>query len=321
MDRATAYAKLEELRPTGVEGGIRTQGTRRIEGALVDPRPTFGLGLTTGTGPEDFQIAVLVQDEAFLGSARVEAVVEAAGGEADVQFVGIPEAYSAAHSGPRDRARPLVPGCSISSVTTRSAGTLGCFVEDDDGTYILSNSHVIADFGTASAQLETVQPGRLDGGAAPSDVVAALTRAVPVDPSAANLADAAIAELNSAEFDVEIPGIGTVSRRAGVPDIGDKVVKRGRTTGLTAGTIRTVNVNIKIRWPDTLVEFTDLVLITTEDPADHFGKPGDSGSLIVGSDDNAPLALLMAGGRSGGETRVYGVPMGTVLSELAVRMA
>jgi hypothetical protein len=295
----------------------------QTRGNSVDPRPTFGLGLTSGEGPDDYQIAIRVQSEALLGSARVEAVVAAVGGEADVQFVGIPRPFSGGGSQPlTDRARPLVPGCSISTTTEASAGTLGCFVVDDESTYLLSNSHVIADFGSGHEGLPIVQPGRLDGGSEPADVVASLGRAVPVDPASWNLADAAIAHLESPEFDTKISGIGAPGQTATTPDIGDHVAKRGRTTSITAGTIRATHVNLKIDWPDTLVEFTDLVEIVADNPADAFGAPGDSGSLIVATAGCSPVALLMAGGPvSGGVIVVYAVPMTTVLRELGVRMA
>jgi hypothetical protein len=323
MDRQTALTKLAELRPRGGVEGIRTQGMTRSEGAAVDARPSFGMGLTAGEGPEDFRIAVRVQDERLLGSARLEAVVDAVNGEADVEYVGLLEPLAAVPPSPTppvDRVRPLVPGCSISSTTTVSAGTLGCFVEDEDGIYVLSNSHVIADFGAAPPGLAIVQPGQLDGGNAPADVIGTLARAVPVDPTALNVADAAIATIDRDGIDRTIPGIGQPTATPPAPDIGDRVAKRGRTTDITTGTVQSINMNLKVRWPGELVEFADLVEIAHGDPMAAFAAAGDSGSLIVVEKDVAPLALLVAGGTVNGKTLVYGTPMATVLRELAVSM-
>jgi hypothetical protein len=324
MDRQTALAKLEQLRPRGGVDGIRTQGMSRSEGAAVDPRPTFGLGLTGGQGPDDYRIAVRVQDKNLLGSARLEAVVEAVSGEADVSYVGLLEPFAGVPPSPTppvDRVRPSVPGCSISTTTTVSAGTLGCVVTDEDGTYLLSNSHVIADFGAATPGMQIVQPGRVDGGAAPADVIGALARAVPVDPTALNVADAAIATVDPNDINPMIPGIGRPGVIPADPDIGDGVAKRGRTTDVTRGTVRSINVNLKVRWPNALVEFADLVEIEGEPPTPVFSAPGDSGSLMVMAADLAPVALLMAGGNRAGKTLVYGIPMTIVLRELDVRLA
>ncbi len=320
MDRETALAKLEELRPGGSVGGILTQGMTRSEGAAVNPRPTFGVGLTAGRGPDDFLIAVRVQDEDLLGSSRLEAVVEAVNGEAHVEYVGILEPFTDAPTPLAGRARPLVPGCSISSTTSIAAGTLGCFVEDENGTYLLSNSHVVADFGAAGPGLPIVQPGQLDGGSAPADVIGGLNRAVPVDLTALNVADAAIATVDRSGIEPTIPGVGRPGAIPPDPDIGDEVSKRGRTTALTRGTVRSINVNLKVRWPDALVEFADLVEIEADDPTVNFAAPGDSGSLIVLGREVAPLALLVAGRTVNGKARVYGTPMAIVLRELSVSM-
>lgn len=323
MDRQTALAKLEELRPRGGAGGIRTQGMVRSEGAAVDARPTFGVGLTTGRDSGDYRIAVRVQDDQLLGSARLEAIIDAVNGEADVEYVGLVTPFAApphSHASPTERVRPLVPGCSVSSETTVSAGTLGCFVQDGDGTYALSNSHVVADFGAAAPGLAILQPGRLDGGNAPADIAGALSRAVPVDASALNVADAALARVDPNGVDTTIPGIGRPRSIPSDPDVGSLVAKRGRTTGMTMGTVRSIKMNLKVQWPNALVEFADLVEIEHQNPAADFAAAGDSGSLILTPDERAPVALLVAGGIVNGKTLVYGTPMATVLRELAVSM-
>jgi hypothetical protein len=323
MDRQTALAMLEELRPRGGAGGIRTQAMTKSEGSAIDPRPRFGVGLTAGKAPDDFRIALRVQDEKLLGSAQLEAVIEKVNGEADVEYVGVLEPFAAkppSPTPPTNRVRPLVPGCSISSTATVSAGTLGCFVEDQDGTYVLSNSHVVADFGAAAPGLAIVQPGKLDGGNDPADVIGGLARGVPVDPTALNVADAALVRVDENGIDPTVPGIGRPTSTPPDPDVGDRVAKRGRTTDVTTGSVRSINMNLKVLWPNDPVEFADLVEIESDHSGTDFAAAGDSGSLIVIAGDVAPLALLVAGGTANGRTLVYGTPMATVLRELAVSM-
>jgi len=69
--------------------------------------------------------------------------------------------------------------------------------------------------------------------------------------------------------------------------------KSGRTTGLTYGTIIDVNMTAYVNYGDFLAMFEDCILTT-----ENMGAPGDSGSLVVDSDNKA-IGLLFAGGESG----------------------
>ena len=326
MDRATAVAKLAELRPSGFADGIRTQGTGTTPGGtVVDPRPTFGLGLSAGAHADDYRIAIRVQDKKLLGGARVASVVEAAGGEADVEFVGLlkPFISGSATASPTQRARPLVPGASISLATATGAGTLGCFVRDADATYLLSNSHVLTSHGTAALQASVLQPATYDGGNATADHVATVTRAVAMDLTQLNLADCAIAEINTGSTAVrtEIPGVGQPSTSSLHADLGMRVVKRGRTSNVTLGAVTGISLNLKFAWPQGAMELVDLIEITADNGAADFAAPGDSGALILSEIDLRPVALLIGGGpASNGLVKVYATPIATVLGELDVSL-
>ncbi|NIM99516.1 MAG: hypothetical protein GTO24_16025, partial [candidate division Zixibacteria bacterium] len=80
------------------------------------------------------------------------------------------------------RERPCPGGFSIGHVDI-TAGTLGCLVKDklNDATVILSNNHVLANTNQATTGDPIVQPGPADGGTAPSDTIATLTRFHPID--------------------------------------------------------------------------------------------------------------------------------------------
>lgn len=288
MDRATALAKLAELRPRGFADGIRTQGAGASpERTGVDPRPTFGVGLSPGAHADDYRIAIRVQDKKLLGGARVASAVEAVGGEADVVFVGLLQPFIAVTPSPTHRARPLVPGASISLATDTGAGTLGCFVRDASATYLLSNSHVLTSHGTAAPQASVLQPASYDGGNATTDRVATVKRAVAMDVTQFNLADCAIAELDAdhTAVNTEIPGVGRPSTRSQQADLVMRVVKRGRTSNVTVGTVTGVSLNLKFDWPNGAMELVDLIEVTADIGAADFAASGDSGSLILSETD------------------------------------
>jgi hypothetical protein len=82
------------------------------------------------------------------------------------------------------RDRPLRGGMSISTSDDDlgGTGTLGICVTLNDGkTYILSNNHVLAGANQAPIGTVILQPSEADGGLFPADIVALLTRFVPLD--------------------------------------------------------------------------------------------------------------------------------------------
>jgi len=184
------------------------------------------------------------------------------------------------------RVRPAIPGYSVGHVNI-TAGTYGCLVrrtDDPNGWYILSNSHVLADEGVGSRGDNVIQPGDLDGGAAPGDVIARLFEWVPFQftPSGyPNLVDAAIARLSgtrratSAIRIIGVPaGVSNVVRR------GMEVQKCGRTTDHTVGIIRDVNYRLALTYKmpgggTGRVGLRDQVLCT------RYTAGGDSGSAVL----------------------------------------
>ena len=77
----------------------------------------------------------------------------------------------------RDRHRPAPGGVSIFNCNVNAAGTLGCWVDGAGKKYgkqvcLLSNNHVIAMVNDSPAKAPIAQPGRLDGGVCPRDVIA-----------------------------------------------------------------------------------------------------------------------------------------------------
>jgi hypothetical protein len=226
-----------------------------------------------------------------------------------------------------DKHRPAFPGISIGHFEI-TAGTFGCLVKDvdteDPFQYILSNNHVLANVNQAQIFDVIVQPGTHDGGTVEDDTVALLdsfkeintgnnipsecniantiancvnwvsgvfrrkTRIRAVADTGPNLFDAALA-IPTVDVTNEILEIGAPTGSA-VPQLGERVRKSGRTTGLTEGTVDQKDVTVQVNMgQDGIAVFEGQVI-------SNIGSDGgDSGSVIV-NDDNAVVGLLFAGG-------------------------
>ncbi|MCD3326546.1 serine protease, partial [Clostridium botulinum D/C] len=124
--------------------------------------------------------------------------------------------------------RPVLGGYSISIVTKNAAATMGCVVTDNKDNYMLSNNHVLADLNAAPLGTLVVQPGVLDGGKSPKDIVGSLSEYVQLSFKDTNLVDCAIAKvLNKKNVSAKIALTkgpkGVIS-----PKFGQNVKKVGR---------------------------------------------------------------------------------------------
>jgi hypothetical protein len=184
----------------------------------------------------------------------------------------------------------------------KSAGLL-------EGFQILSNNHILANLGDP-----ILQPGPADGGHRHKDVIAELSAYIPMDFEGLNRVDAALAEpLNYSDVRPDIPHIGHVegitSARLNIP-----VIKFGRTTGLTFGTITGRNATIKVNVEGNEVLFEDQIVI--EGRRGRFSDGGDSGSLILDTNRQA-IGLLFAGSATG---VTFANPIDDVLTSLSVEI-
>ena len=200
------------------------------------------------------------------------------------------------------KTRPALPGFSIGHHAI-TAGTFGCVVRDlrrgdpqaGEGDYlILSNNHVLADVNAGKRGDFILQPGAFDGGLFPSDAVATLERFEPimlnqfVGPGY-NLVDAAVARpLLSRNMTASI--IGQVMPR-GVSQVqaGALVIKAGRTTQVTVGTVIAVNATVAVGYGTAGIGVFRHQILTTA-----MAAGGDSGSLLMDASLNA-VGLLYAG--------------------------
>ena len=185
----------------------------------------------------------------------------------------------------------LLPGAATGSRPKPGVGMPQRF-------YILSNNHVLANVNAAMVGDPILQPGPFDGGTLPSDLIARLSRFIPItlDPPTPrtlhrNLVDAAIAEGQFHDLDREIYWGGYVRgwrRRANVA-VGTIVQKTGRTTNFTIGRITAINATVDVGFGGGRIgRFQDQIITT------NMSAGGDSGSLITTPDEVA-VGLLFAG--------------------------
>lgn len=199
----------------------------------------------------------------------------------------------------RSRVRPLHPGLSIANVNV-TAGTLGAFVTDTDGTgYVLSNWHVLAGSTSAAAGDAVLQPGPYDGGTL-ADQIGTLDRTAPLEPTGTNIVDAALCLLTDPQVDASYP-VGTVTATAPAEG-GEQVGKIGRTTGITSGHVTAVELDgLRVNYGAELGDLTFDNQIEVEGDQGGFSAGGDSGSLVY-REDGVAIGLLFAGSQTGGHS-------------------
>lgn len=187
------------------------------------------------------------------------------------------------------RYRPVPGGCSIGHEANVDAGTLGGWACDstDHTIVLLTCNHCIANLGVASVPGGIVQPGRLDGGVVPADLIGASKRFIPITtgvvPLPVSPVDAAIGTITVQRTDAVLQ-IGPAIYELGTPTLGMAVQKCGRTTGFTTnGSITSVNVQVTVNYGTALAPINGLIgnsFIVTSTDRNAFADRGDSGSLI-----------------------------------------
>jgi hypothetical protein len=216
----------------------------------------------------------------------------------------------------RKRIRPAQGGYSVSHFNV-SAGTIATCVKDANppagvGTkyYILSNNHVIANSNNAHINDPILQPGSFDGGTNPADIIARLSRFVPINFAGVdNLVDCAIAEGDLDELNREIYWSGYVKGQNNLPAVGLAVQKCGRTTGHSTGKITGLNATVNVNYGGGRVARFVNQLLTS-----NMSAPGDSGSLIMDMNNQA-VGLLFAGSN----LVTIANPISLVMAKLGIR--
>lgn len=127
----------------------------------------------------------------------------------------------------------------------------------------------------------------------------------------ANLVDCALARpLAATLVDTRILNVGK-PRGTGTATLNMEVVKSGRSSGFTRGTIKQIDVTVSVEYSGAgTATFSDQLV------ASGMSKPGDSGSIILDADSRV-VGLLFAG--SDAATMIN--PIQSVLSALNIRIA
>jgi endonuclease G len=292
---------------------IRTQGADFLDDPNIS---SIGVGYKLVDGKPTEEIAVqftvhekLSQPEALaaLGTSLIPEVITVDGVQVPTDvierryepaFQVVAEAVAPAR---KSRLDPIVPGVSVGHLAAR-AGTIGCIVYDaGDGTpYILSNWHVLH---TAAGALGDVivQPGPHDDNRTERNRLGRLIRS-----HLGVAGDCAVASIDHRQFNREISELGVVPDALGEPELGDKVIKSGRTTEVTHGVVRRVDVIAKITYSGVGTKSIGCFEIGPDPnnpPQDgEISTNGDSGSAWMFKSTNGRTSTVLAGLHFGGET-------------------
>src|ERR1700692_2274126 len=219
-------------------------------------------------------------------------------------------------------------------------GTLGALVNDRNGNpYILSNNHVLAESDQARTGDTVVQPALVDLNCNPQAgrSVGSLRYVVPLQSTQTNV-DAALAAATPAvdgtgailQLGPSVNGVLTpAAPAAGTGEALNagllnqlRVVKSGRTTGLTCSTVNTVNLTVQVDYyydcAETQPYYTKTYVNQIGLPGASFADSGDSGALVLDASNAQPVGLFFASG-AGDSHHGFSVanPIQDVLSELA----
>jgi len=227
-------------------------------------------------------------------------------------------------------------------------GTLGALVEDvEHNQFILSNNHVLAESDQGKIGDTIDQPGLIDDACRPLSQQGSTVRPagtlryyVPLATNQSNV-DAALAAVapgavnpDGSILQLGQGGVGFGAPLSAAPPVGGmgetlnaanlnglRVVKSGRTTGLTCSTVESVDLAVKVDYykdcAETQPYYTKTFTGQIGIGGNSFSDSGDSGSLIVDAANAQPIGLFFAGGTDGnGNGLSVANPVADVLTEL-----
>ena len=197
------------------------------------------------------------------------------------------------HEKRRSRMDPVVPGISVGRKGDDGAGTIGAVVYDNEtgAPFILSNWHVLQGIDGKTGD-DIVQPGLHDDDDPENNRVGRLVR------SHLGLAgDCAVASIENRGFAEEVLELNVVPTRVAKVSLGDKVVKSGRTTGVTFGVVTRVGVTADILY-DGVGRRKIGCFEIRPDPATppdngEISQSGDSGSLWLIAEDESTTDIAV----------------------------
>lgn len=274
-----AFASTAEGEPAGLDNIVGVGIGENLVGGYFTGEVAIKVFVKEKLGGEEISSAAFVPES-------VDGVMT------DVEATG--DIYTQRYTG---RYRPAPCGVSIGHCNMNMAGTLGCLVTRQGRLFILSNNHVMALENKGPVGVGIPQPGRLDGGVCPRDIIARLTQWIPINFGGINYVDAAIAQTDPRLVDRRMlrPGGRRESLRSPVlaPALNMNVQKSGRTTQYRRGHIDAINVTVNVGYSGGTAQFRDQFRV--RGIGGIFSDRGDSGSLVTKYPENNPVGLLFAG--------------------------
>jgi len=289
--RARGEALLQLPNVTGVGVGYKVvDGQRTTQAAL------------------QFSVARKLEPQALAaeGVAAIPAVIEFEGAAIPTDVVQ--RAYRPSYvvvtpqakTDRKKRIDPVRPGVSIGHVKS-TAGTLGAIVIDrgSQSPVLLSNWHVFCG-PTGQVGDAIVQPGPFDDDRTSRNRVGTLLR------SHLGLAgDCAIASIEGRRLDATILDLGVNVEAIGRPELGNLVVKSGRTTDVTYGVVTRVDALFKMPYegmPTQTIGGFEIEPAPSEPaPGNEISKGGDSGAAWMAVDRQSHVTSTMLGLHFGGD--------------------
>lgn len=200
----------------------------------------------------------------------------------------------------KERADVMAPGMSVGNVLT-TAGTIGAFVRDraTKQVLLLSNWHVLHGPG-GFVGVDVVQPGRHDDNRVELNKIGKLVRS-HLGPAG----DCAVASIAGRSVSDQVFDLKRAITGIGVPELGDAVIKSGRTTGVTRGKVVRIEVNTKLGYGggvEATIGGFEIGVDEDHVPSDgEISRGGDSGSAWLAIDAQGRVTGIMLGLHFAGE--------------------
>ncbi len=297
--KRTTPRKATGVRPTpeALQAFVRNEAIKYLDDANVT---SVGVGYKSTGGKQTGEVCIQFTVRSKLPEPELEAAgttlipkkftiggQEVASDVLELEFhPGYQVLKLQAKSDRKSRADPLVPGISVSHPSS-TAGTLGAIVYDAKSgqACMLSNWHVLH---TPDGKLGdvVVQPGPYDDNRVSRNAAGVLERS-----HLGVAGDCAIARIEHRGFISKVLDFGVQPGSIARAELGDKVVKSGRTTGVTFGIVTRVDVVTKINYGDTVREQRIGGFEIGPDPA----HPGPGGEVSMGGDSGSAWLVAKNG--------------------------
>lgn len=299
--KESAKGSAKAADQTALLDALRRHVRMRAEDYLKDPNITsVGVGRKNGDGPISLQFTVGTKIEASpellgsalqsLGSQPIPKTITVDGIEIPTDVIErkyersfrlvAPEALGERKS----RIDPVRPGASIGNARKeKDAGTIGLIVYDraTGAPCALTNWHVAHGAGNEIGD-DIVQPGTFDDNNVAGNLCGQLLRS-----HLGAAGDCALVRLRAREIDRTVIDLDVVPVQLAEVQLDDRVVKSGRTTGVTHGRVRRVDVVAKLDYtgPGQLMRNVQSIgcfeigVDPQAKPSDgEISRPGDSGA-------------------------------------------